>query len=331
MLTLNGSPFAKRALKNGDLLQIGETVIQFEGRSTEPHEHWVETREQLQEVVEKAMAGKQKSGSSFNIISTPEDYEQGTLEPDVEVLLRQLEESAEEPREEVPQQRASLKDSYLSDFDDEEEEKKEVPKPNSTLQEVMQWNWRLIATGLSALLLLGLFIILFFYYSLSNKNRNVEIKAAEAVADISMALTYAQFNHFQPPNLNWTDPEFLKNNMIAVLASQYSPLSSLDLQGLFNNSNYILRVYNSGDLSQYVIIAQPAPSLSQWILPRAAIVVDSKAMELRKITDMRVLNRLLLNPNPLDGAGANEVSRVYQTGASDADGRISRKNAQAGL
>jgi hypothetical protein len=348
--TLNGAPFAKRTIKNGDIIQIGEISIRFEGSLTAPHrEFWVQSEEQLQEVVEKAMMAKRETVHasptheneriSAEEIDIEEELQRlAQLEEqessDVETLLNQLQDNGPvnpelesplvsspepvKPKQEIPVQpivRASLKDFYLSDFDDEpKNDTKEIPPT----QKEMQWNWKLIASLASALLLLGLLLALFFYFSMSVKNREEELKVAEGIADISMALTYAQFNHIQPRNQNWTDPEFLKNNLIAVLASEYSPITSLDMHGLFNNSSYILRIYNSSDLSHYVIIAQPAPSLSQWVLPREAIVVDSKAMELRKMTDLKALNRLLLNPNPLDGSldgsGTNEVSELIKQG-----------------
>ena len=42
----------------------------------------------------------------------------------------------------------------------------------------------------------------------------------------------------------------------------------------------------------------------QWILPRETIVVDSQSMELRRTQTSKELNRLLANPNPLDGINA---------------------------
>lgn len=327
--TLNGASFAKRAIQNGDIIQIGETEIRFEG-SPSQRELWVHTEEELREVLEKAM----------HTVSTPQlaslsHHSEPLLaeEVDIERELERLAELAEEELEtelpvqkyhteyqKQPQQdkpappvRRSLKDFYLSDMDDDPSNKGEENK-NPFYYEGMQWNWKLIVSFISALVILAVLLSLFFFFSTKAKIRDNELKVAEGLADISMALTYAQFNHIRPRNQNWTDPEFLRNNLISVLASEYSPIITQDMQSLFNNANYILRIYNSSDLAHYVIIAQPAPSLLQWVLPREAFVVDSKAMELRKMKDLKTLNRLMLNPNPLDGSATNEVSQLIKQG-----------------
>jgi len=343
-VTLNGAPFAKRTIKNGDILQIGRTYVAFEGTAAqaprvnlEPRrESWIQSEEQLQNVLEKALSAKEnqrvnptslrqhqpdifgeidieKELLHLEELGLKEEWAQ-EFENDsgIEALLKQLESAKTAPPIAAQPQkapRASLKDYDLNDFD----EVQEIKKVEKSVEEV-GWNWKLITSLVSTLILLALLLALFFYFSMKAKNREEELRVAEGLSDISMALTYAQFNHIQPRNQNWTDPEFLKNNLISVLASEYSPITSLDMHGLFNNSNYILRIYNSSDLSHYLIIAQPAPSLSQWVLPRAAIVVDSHDMELRKLTDLKTLNRLMLNPNPLDGYGTNEVSQLIKQG-----------------
>ncbi len=340
--TLNGAPFAKRTIRNGDALQIGNATILFEGEIS-ARESWTQSEEQLQEVLEKAIAAKQNlranPSSQLNIEEIDIEKELAQLEEmglreewaaeiendaDVDALLRQLEGSkvrnvaSNQIQTQLPiaaPKRASLKDYDLNDFEEKQEIRKNAGSDTYLPQvEEKGWNWKLITSFISTLLLLGLLLALFFYFSMKAKNREEELRVAEGLSDISMALTYAQFNHIQPRNQNWTDPEFLKNNLISVLASEYSPITSLDMHGLFNNSNYILRIYNSSNLSHYVIIAQPAPSLSQWVLPRAAIVVDSNDMELRKLTDLKTLNRLMLNPNPLDGSGTSEVSQLIKQG-----------------
>lgn len=402
--TLNGIPFAKRTIKNGDILQIGETVILFESSLSKApvRELWVQSEEELHGILEKALTSKSAqhhshtssyqplqggnsrstndaSNAASNDELSPEEIDierelerlaelelqdEGDPDPDVEALLHRLEGSEQmdsahnepvQPRITSPEpspnlkqremrtppvSRPSLKDFYLSDIDEDLEGKEADGKGKGDKKrwsssafsyEGMSWNWKLIASFLSALLLLGMLLALFFYFSMKAKNRDEELKVAEGLADISMALTYAQFNHIQPRNQNWTDPEFLKNNLISVLASEYSPITSLDMHGLFNNTNYILRIYNSSDLSHYVIIAQPAPSLSQWVLPRAALVVDSKAMELRKMKDLKSLNRLMLNSNPLDGAGTSEVSLLIKQGELMPLARLASKSHKQGF
>lgn len=321
--TLNGAPFAKRSIRSGDIIKIGDTSVHFEGTPSKK-ELWVRSEEELREVLEKAMqAVSTPQHASFPHRGDPLLPEDVDIEREIERLAELAEEQENQPplfeNKILPQDKTappitrSLKDFYLSDMDEDPSNKGEESK-NPFYYEGMQWNWKLIASFISAIVILALLLSLFFFFSTKAKIRDNELKVAEGLADISMALTYAQFNHIRPRNQNWTDPEFLKNNLISVLASEYSPIISQDMQSLFNNAHYILRIYNSSDLAHYVIIAQPAPSLSQWVLPREALVVDSKAMELRKMKDLKSLNRLMLNPNPLDGSATSEVSQLIKQG-----------------
>lgn len=340
--TLNGAPFAKRAIQNGDIIQIGETSIHFEGTSSK-REQWLHTEEELREVLEKALGEKTivPQHISYSHQHEPLLAEDVDFERELERLAELAEEELEvehsvfettQMNEPALPVRRSLKDFSLNDMDEDPEngsKKDESKTPFS--YEGMQWNWKLIASFISALMILAMLLSLFFFFSTKAKIRDNEIKVAEGLADISMALTYAQFNHIRPRNQNWTDPEFLKNNLISVLASEYSPIISQDMQSLFNNANYILRIYNSSDLAHYVIIAQPAPSLSQWVLPREALVVDSKAMELRRMKDLKSLNRLMLNPNPLDGSATSEASHLIKQGELMPLARLAGKTHRQGF
>lgn len=211
--------------------------------------------------------------------------------------------------------RQSLKDYYLSEFDDENENwnsQKKGQRPVETSRIFI--NWRLWLSIIGIILIIAAVIGVIFYFNASDKSEEEELKAAQGVADVAIALTYAQTNHIKPQNQNWSDPDFLKNNLAAILASEFTPLASLDNQGRFNNTPYILRIYTSSDLSQFLVIAQPAPSLLQWLIPKTAIIVDSHAMEMRKTKDLKLLNRLLVNSNTLDGTNAVDISNLVKQG-----------------
>src|SRR5262249_10819442 len=88
------------------------------------------------------------------------------------------------------QTKGSLKDYYLSEFDDESETwnqyKKGVVKESEA---VPRWNWGLISlVGLIffAMMTIGGF---FLYHYIEAKNDKEEIKAAIGVSDVAMALT----------------------------------------------------------------------------------------------------------------------------------------------
>jgi hypothetical protein len=152
------------------------------------------------------------------------------------------------------------------------------------------------------------------YRILSEQIHYQEIRAAQGVADVAMALTYAQLNQIKPPNQNWSDPEFLTANLSAVLAKEFSPLSLTNHQGEFKNSPYLLRVYTSNDHSEFLVIAQPERSILQWLTPKSVILVDSHTMVIRKISDIRELNRLLADPDNLDFNSTPAVSNLVHQG-----------------
>jgi hypothetical protein len=209
--------------------------------------------------------------------------------------------------------KGSLKDYYLSEFDDESEVWNQHKKTILNETKIsLKRNWKAFGMIASIIFLVIFTIIAFFFLNLRARNHEDELEAIEGVADIAMALAFAQLNHIKPLNQNWSDLDFLRNNLMAVLASEYSPAPFFDNHGQFKNSEYSLRIYSSADLSQSLIIAQPAPSLLQWLVPKASILVDSKSMEIRRTTDLKSLNRLLLNPNTLEGINAIEVSNLVK-------------------
>lgn len=198
----------------------------------------------------------------------------------------------------------------LSKFDDESEKNEKNAQDHS--QERINWRfWMLLLITVATLIsLVGGAL----YFSASAQSMRDQVTAAEGVSDVAMALAYAQVNHIKPQEQNWFDPNFLKNNLASVVSSKYPSLTNIDAQGVFSNCPYILRIYTSSDLSQFLLIAQPEASLLHWLVPKTAIVVDSKDMELRSIADLRALNRLLVNPNTLDEINTSEISTVVKQG-----------------
>ncbi len=65
--------------------------------------------------------------------------------------------------------------------------------------------------------------------------------------------------------------------------------------------------------SRFLLLAQPKPSFLRWIQPRETIAIDSQSMELRRITDLKELNRLLANPNPLEGQNATAIFNLVSS------------------
>lgn len=218
------------------------------------------------------------------------------------------------PEREKPIPGEDSKRSFETNFDSShlktQSEKKN--KAGTGHPKVSQLKYLLITILAIILLIIVTFGIV--YVKLLKKRELQEVRAAEGVADVTMALTYAQINRLHPQTQNWSDPEFLKNNLTSILASDYVSLANIDSHGHFKNSPYILRIYTNSDLSHFLVIALPAPSVLQWLIPKNAVIVDSQAMELRKIQDLRSLNRLLVNPNTLEGTNGKEISAIVKQG-----------------
>jgi len=149
---------------------------------------------------------------------------------------------------------------------------------------------------------------------LQSESNQQEMHAARGVADVTLALTYARLNGIKPAQQNWTNPSFLKTSIEAVLSPYHQAIVEIGNHGEFQKINYLLRIYTDREVSRFVIIAQPEASLMQWIAPQKAIVVDSKSMVLRKISDLKALNRLLVNPYSLSDKNSHDIETVLEDG-----------------
>ncbi len=204
----------------------------------------------------------------------------------------------------------SMKEDYSIETDENAPPRKEkIPYEEKTIS----ISWKMFFSAVGAILLLALIVSSSLYFAIIGRNEEEEIKAAQAVSDVAMALNSALINHAQPQNHNWSDPNFLRHTLAAVLARPYQPFLNIDSHGHFKNTSYILRIYTGDDLNHFLIIAQPRPNLLQWIMPKAAITVDSSFMELRKISDLKTLNRLLINAK-LDTTNSINVANLVRLG-----------------
>lgn len=207
----------------------------------------------------------------------------------------------------------------VGEFDDEGEnwntEKEETAVTGVKIEETKNLiDWKFLTTLVMTLLFILGLVAGALYFNISAKNEIEEMKAAEGVADIAMALKYAQIHYIKPQKKNWSDPEFIKKSLAQVIPHDYPSLTKIDQHGHLNETSYSLRIYTSTDFSQFLVIAQPAPSVLQSLIPKTAIVIDSKLMQLRKVADMKTLNRLLVNSNNLDNSNAVEVTNLVKQG-----------------
>lgn len=339
---INNQPFGKKILNSGDIILVDQTTILFENlknasdanedRSLSmPHnfpsndngkKDLLETNlplyapfplsfEQEVEVLKNDELEK-KSIDSF-LKETPTALKEATL-----AESQSLSQSSPTSNDIInakiePKKTKSLKDDYLKDLDDENQKgTKSFDHTAETNQLNQAWRWIFLFIFCVVAISAGIGTII--YFSMTDKTEAQETKATQAVADIAMALTYAQLNHSRPYNRNWSDVDFIKNNLQEILPQTFSYASQIDAQGQFNCCPYSLRIYTSSDLSHFLLITQPAPSLFYWLIPQSIIVVDSHLMELRTLKDVRGLNRLLSNPDPLEGLNGKEITALVKQG-----------------
>lgn len=151
-------------------------------------------------------------------------------------------------------------------------------------------------------------VILGVYLKASGKISQLEKRVTASVADIAVALTYAYINDTPPPDKNWLRHDFLQDTYTAILSPRLSPLAAIDSKGTYIDLPYILRVYSSDTKHRFILIAQPNPNILRWLIPNHAIVIDSDDMILRRLPNLKNVNRLLAHDNPLDGQNGQSIS-----------------------
>lgn len=319
--TLNGLPFGKQPLKYNDCIQIGNTTIRFESKSSNKpvfrEEKKFESDIDIEALVKQveALASNKKKPPVPDEPINPKELDVSTNNKTVEQSNDAIEEQPETIVKNSPGTKPSLKDYYLREYDEDHDPPPpihEIPNAHGFDFETAKKRYLLKLPFIAFTLIV--IVLGLTYLCVIDQSGEDEIKASRAVADIAMALTYAQTKNIHPQNQNWSDPEFIRSNLMAVLPKEYHSLADFDSHGQFAACPYMLRIYTSSNLSQFLVIAQPAPSLLHWIIPKASIIVDSHAMEMRKMQDLKVLNRLLVNANTLDTTNDEEISAFVKQG-----------------
>lgn len=306
-VNLNGRPFGKKLLRNGDRLTIGELDIEFYG---EPSFASQEASE-IEALLERKMQGRPSQAlvgsrtgpeTSREIQSLLEEVEALTeLPPYFPLKTPPSEEAATPAREQAPE---PIKAAVRSPV--------EAPPTRSPppIESSGPQTWKLLIALGTALFVITTVLGLGIYAAFAEQSDQQEYFAAKDVADVAMALTYAQVHQVKPQNQNWADPDFIRQNLERVLDGRFESTVGLDPQGYLSNSPYLLRIYTNNDSSQFLLVAQPSANLWRWFTRQRSILFDSSSMELRRTNDLRALNRLLSRPNALGGAHALEVTRL---------------------
>jgi len=181
-VALNGLPFAKQKLNSGDVLEIGKAKIYFEEQPPEPEEEVEPVQEQ--EAVEQ---------ETKPAPPTPEPVKKKVAKRAAQII----EEEESDGSPEVPVTNS------------------ESPTPAEPLTPDQRWT--LLLRIVIPCLLLIFVTASFSYFKFSGKSERQEIRAAKGLADIGMALTYAQVNHLKPVQQHWANPEFLEEIFVEIL------------------------------------------------------------------------------------------------------------------
>lgn len=296
----NGHPFGKKRIDVGDIIQIRDHTLKIES---------------LQEF--EALSFAPSEPKERELPAEPEVDSYNPF-PDVENLANDENPEAWYPLDLSPQPLNEEKDSNHSieeAYSRKETKRKASPQPAPPPPSDHGWHKRILkiiaASIISSVVILTL-IMVELYFRASGESEREEMLAAESIADYAMALTYATVYHISPQKQNWIDPLFIKNNLTDLLSTTSIACGNIDAEGIFCNCPYILRFYTNRDFSRFLLLAQPAPTVSQWLIPKDTLLIDSHLMDIRKIEDLKTLNRLLSNQNPLDESNGREVLATIQ-------------------
>lgn len=351
-ISINGQPFGKKLLNTGDVIIVHQTILLFETLVATSEAKEFQEKDFLEILLESKIKQQEKvvpqepcllsqeSHHAFSQFTLPFEHEVETLKEHewqeaalecylkgVETVLQESHQPRIEPQLSVGtlptserfsvelKKPTSLKDDYLRDLEDDPQAADKGPFGNLTGgSNHLYQAWKWILLFIFSLTALAMIVGTIIYFSMSDKSEAQETKAIQGVADIAMALTHAQLSRLIPDNQNWADVDFLKSNLQAILADTPSYATQIDAQGQFNCCPYSLRIYTSSDLSHFLLIAQPDPGFLYWLIPQSIIVMDSQLMELRTLKDVRSLNRLLANRDPLNGINGKEITNLIKQG-----------------
>lgn len=328
-ITLNNLPFGRRIINDQDVVEIGGTLIHFEGVLT-PEGHdandfpLLSTKGALGAIVEDAM---ERTGM---VIPDDEEIEQ---EEEIKALMEEYQEIESEftlqediPRaeEEAPPPQKQQKTPVILDLSDndqepfpfktrqEDEENIESKEENGSFFQDIPLKIKIIGITLLMALFIMLMVLAGAFWKFKKESEHKVIQVSRAVADISLALTYAKIHHITPLQHNWSSPQFLKSSVASSLSPYH--FSNLKLEGNGKiHEDYLLRIYTNKENSRFVIIAQPEPSVFHNFMIPDSLVVDSSLMTIRRVNDLKALNRLLIDPEQLHSPGRDEVAQILKS------------------
>lgn len=209
--------------------------------------------------------------------------------------------STDQLLEEVNRLQPSPNESqYTAWFQDSPKEKAKIS---------YSWQWVGIAAAVLTLMMVG-------GLTLPSHEINEEgLQEAElAVADVGMSLLSAHINHVKIPTKNWTAPEVIEYILPYAIGNEHSPALDMERDGLLPSGEYKLSVIANRAQTDFVVIAFPTGSLSQWWSPKPVVVFDRQLLGLRKLNNSKRLRLLTTNPYPLEEPFAEDIHLAVEEG-----------------
>ena len=140
---------------------------------------------------------------------------------------------------------------------------------------------KLIAVA-SLLIMVGSLVAFLTVTRIQNGHAKEELMAARGLADVAMALSHAELQNQIPYHHQWSDPDFIHENLASVLSSKYLAINDASSSNGFVGDSYHLRVFVQQSPFQFVLLAEPKNSWSQLIAPKAGFLINSETMQVRR-------------------------------------------------
>lgn len=129
------------------------------------------------------------------------------------------------------------------------------------------------------------------FFAINIRNYEQEQHAAQGLADIAMALLHSKMTQQATLEHHWNDQEFLEENLQAVLSSKYRARSNVGSNGELLHCSYKLQLTVDPSESRFLLTARPKHTLTQWLIPKKSLAIDSQTMTIHRIRDERLLEK----------------------------------------
>ncbi len=145
---------------------------------------------------------------------------------------------------------------------------------------------------------------------MSNEFLLLEYKVGQGIADLGMAMIHTQVTQNTDRPTQRISPNSVASHLDAVLASPYREKCVVNITGTFSFKGYTLDIYTSKNLDNFVVIAEPVPSLWDLVLPKSVMIVDGEHFQVRRVKVPLPWSDLFANTKSLDEINPFSLSQL---------------------